>query len=111
LISFFLIIRRPPRSTLFPYTTLFRSQVSWDSGSIQGEGHSIKSAEAAAARAALEGMKVQESEAEEPERGIPYVSFIASNLTAASNVSRMFFRMATNQTTDKETTGNSETRT
>src|SRR3712207_8479689 len=27
LILFFLMIRRPPRSTLFPYTTLFRSQV------------------------------------------------------------------------------------
>src|SRR2546430_7632809 len=26
---FFLMIRRPPRSTLFPYTTLFRS-FSWD---------------------------------------------------------------------------------
>src|SRR5438132_8610957 len=26
LIVFFLIIRRPPRSTLFPYTTLFRSR-------------------------------------------------------------------------------------
>src|SRR5438034_4452518 len=25
---FFLIIRRPPRSTLFPYTTLFRSAMS-----------------------------------------------------------------------------------
>src|SRR3712207_8044890 len=25
---FFLMIRRPPRSTLFPYTTLFRSTVS-----------------------------------------------------------------------------------
>src|SRR2546427_4339074 len=25
---FFLMIRRPPRSTLFPYTTLFRSQVN-----------------------------------------------------------------------------------
>src|SRR6266508_3532179 len=25
---FFLMIRRPPRSTLFPYTTLFRSQSS-----------------------------------------------------------------------------------
>src|ERR1035437_2408911 len=25
--SFFLMIRRPPRSTLFPYTTLFRSMV------------------------------------------------------------------------------------
>src|SRR2546430_16639042 len=26
---FFLMIRRPPRSTLFPYTTLFRSGRSW----------------------------------------------------------------------------------
>src|SRR5690349_24269051 len=25
---FFLLIRRPPRSTLFPYTTLFRSEVA-----------------------------------------------------------------------------------
>src|ERR1039458_9764079 len=28
IISFFLMIRRPPRSTLFPYTTLFRSHDS-----------------------------------------------------------------------------------
>src|SRR3990170_7854285 len=28
LVSFFLMIRRPPRSTLFPYTTLFRSNSS-----------------------------------------------------------------------------------
>src|SRR5258705_13712760 len=27
---FFLMIRRPPRSTLFPYTTLFRSQTRAD---------------------------------------------------------------------------------
>src|SRR3712207_8664652 len=26
--SFFLMIRRPPRSTLFPYTTLFRSDLA-----------------------------------------------------------------------------------
>src|SRR4026209_3058828 len=26
---FFLMIRRPPRSTLFPYTTLFRSLSRW----------------------------------------------------------------------------------
>src|SRR3712207_8368067 len=26
MLFFFLMIRRPPRSTLFPYTTLFRSQ-------------------------------------------------------------------------------------
>src|SRR2546425_6198999 len=29
---FFLMIRRPPRSTLFPYTTLFRSQVEAELG-------------------------------------------------------------------------------
>src|SRR6266508_6157611 len=29
LFFFFLMIRRPPRSTLFPYTTLFRSEVGW----------------------------------------------------------------------------------
>src|SRR3712207_7865095 len=30
MIFFFLMIRRPPRSTLFPYTTLFRSQFEAD---------------------------------------------------------------------------------
>src|SRR6266478_6430613 len=29
---FFLMIRRPPRSTLFPYTTLFRSALAWGGG-------------------------------------------------------------------------------
>src|SRR2546429_7349422 len=29
LFFFFLMIRRPPRSTLFPYTTLFRSRKQW----------------------------------------------------------------------------------
>src|SRR2546426_8852136 len=33
------MIRRPPRSTLFPYTTLFRSlTVSWPPGGIPGTG-------------------------------------------------------------------------
>src|SRR3712207_7961032 len=27
MVLFFLMIRRPPRSTLFPYTTLFRSEI------------------------------------------------------------------------------------
>src|SRR3712207_9548345 len=30
---FFLMIRRPPRSTLFPYTTLFRSR-TWPVGAV-----------------------------------------------------------------------------
>src|SRR3712207_7492785 len=31
------MIRRPPRSTLFPYTTLFRSEVSTDGGATWGD--------------------------------------------------------------------------
>src|SRR2546427_1153577 len=30
------MIRRPPRSTLFPYTTLFRSRSKWRVAQIQG---------------------------------------------------------------------------
>src|SRR2546422_7165345 len=38
---FFLMIRRPPRSTLFPYTTLFRSRhlVERRAGCRRGERH------------------------------------------------------------------------
>src|SRR2546426_10031742 len=42
LFFFFLMIRRPPRSTLFPYTTLFRSpaepeaRIDWQGGRISG---------------------------------------------------------------------------
>src|SRR5256885_12073903 len=32
LLFFFLMIRRPPRSTLFPYTTLFRSRARTSTG-------------------------------------------------------------------------------
>src|SRR5438445_12825056 len=41
---FFLMIRRPPRSTLFPYTTLFRSNRS---GASRGSGR-VSSASASA---------------------------------------------------------------
>src|SRR3989442_7781548 len=34
-IFFFLMIRRPPRSTLFPYTTLFRSPLGAESGAAE----------------------------------------------------------------------------
>src|SRR3712207_7487706 len=38
-IFFFLMIRRPPRSTLFPYTTLFRSRIDGElSSTASGDG-------------------------------------------------------------------------
>src|SRR5688572_32349285 len=43
LIFFFLMIRRPPRSTLFPYTTLFRSgKTACTSGSAHPLGRRVK---------------------------------------------------------------------
>src|SRR2546427_10894383 len=46
---FFLMIRRPPRSTLFPYTTLFRSPINVaairginNRAVIRGEGHVLE---------------------------------------------------------------------
>src|SRR5471032_3506031 len=38
LVIFFLMIRRPPRSTLFPYTTLFRSDSAENRGGRLGHG-------------------------------------------------------------------------
>src|SRR2546427_7253518 len=43
---FFLMIRRPPRSTLFPYTTLFRSvvveaQLAQHGHGVQDQGHAL----------------------------------------------------------------------
>src|SRR3712207_9306130 len=35
---FFLMIRRPPRSTLFPYTTLFRSEFQNNAADIEAAG-------------------------------------------------------------------------
>src|SRR5256885_15172431 len=38
-VFFFLMIRRPPRSTLFPYTTLFRSHPRADQADPDGRRH------------------------------------------------------------------------
>src|SRR2546430_16853799 len=49
---FFLMIRRPPRSTLFPYTTLFRSQ-NVSVGTITSSSGPIPNARSATCRAAV----------------------------------------------------------
>src|SRR5206468_12810787 len=41
---FFLMIRRPPRSTLFPYTTLFRSHVARHLGELGSQGLALGAA-------------------------------------------------------------------
>ena len=36
------MIRRPPRSTLFPYTTLFRSWLQLARGSLEANGQTLR---------------------------------------------------------------------
>jgi ribonuclease III len=43
-----------------PHRRTFHVELTWDDGSVRGEGHSIKAAEAAAAREALEMMRATE---------------------------------------------------
>src|SRR3712207_6931124 len=45
LLFFFLMIRLPPRSTLFPYTALFRSAVSLEPHVLRGEDHGLADAQ------------------------------------------------------------------
>src|SRR3712207_8396323 len=64
---FFLMIRRPPRSTLFPYTTLFRSHRDVDTHvGVQDTGDRVDRGQAAV-RDALHG--VEEAAQEQPAGG------------------------------------------
>src|SRR5437588_10459242 len=58
---FYLLIRLPPRSTLFPYTTLFRSH-----GSVRGEGGREEKRPAAASG---EGGTTQQNEGRRRRQG------------------------------------------
>src|SRR3712207_8725954 len=50
---FFLMIRRPPRSTLFPYTTLFRSQPQRGVGDRLQHADAVRPAGSGQARSAV----------------------------------------------------------
>src|SRR5262249_61140726 len=59
LLFFFLMIRRPPRSTLFPYTTLFRSQRALSRRTRELSRRAAGSAAALSCRAAARGHPLQ----------------------------------------------------
>src|SRR3712207_7048653 len=69
-VVFFLMIRRPPRSTLFPYTTLFRSEgVEKARGVDPATGVSVLPPGAAGLGVALEDREGVEAEAVEHDAG------------------------------------------
>src|SRR5256712_13623613 len=85
---FFLMIRRPPRSTLFPYTTLFRSNgVSSDHSTvILADGYTAGDVvlyywkEGMTARKLLYGVPLdQRDENQVPLTGIGWCSFVDNN--------------------------------
>src|SRR2546422_8590522 len=57
------MIRRPPRSTLFPYTTLFRSTPAWETVSLQvDDTTTVAQLKREALRAALKRAPLGEQE-------------------------------------------------
>src|SRR2546427_10628549 len=75
------MIRRPPRSTLFPYTTLFRSQQPEKDPALgrehpaQGEKHEQRAREVQAPRAAA-AVLGQVVRIELAERGVPHARML-----------------------------------
>src|SRR2546430_17670808 len=57
------MIRRPPRSTLFPYTTLFRSQRS---ANAQGSGVHVNGARDRSSNVTIDGIDANESTVPNP---------------------------------------------
>src|SRR3712207_7288669 len=55
---FFLMIRRPPRSTLFPYTTLFRSALGQPADKVGDLLHDLGDADVLAGRQDPQGLHV-----------------------------------------------------
>src|SRR3712207_7561361 len=70
---FFLMIRRPPRSTLFPYTTLFRSGEVGPAALVRGGNHHHHRVRDRAARLneqlknAIEGARVRDARRDQRE--------------------------------------------
>src|SRR5947199_3937368 len=60
----FLMIRRPPRSTLFPYTTLFRSKLQGPLPAVVPHGHSCAGIASRAARGEHLGGRSEEHTSE-----------------------------------------------
>src|SRR5207253_9547643 len=66
---FFLMIRRPPRSTLFPYTTLFRSPCSAGTGQTRRGAESQRGVNDAVASRASPSARSEEHTSELQSRG------------------------------------------
>src|SRR3712207_9195239 len=81
LIFFFLMIRRPPRSTLFPYTTLFRSPNEEAVEAVEEAAADAEEApadDAPAEEAAAEEAAAEEAPAEEAPRSEEHTSELQS---------------------------------
>src|SRR5438477_8737299 len=68
------MIRRPPRSTLFPYTTLFRSPSACDQRMREGHGDERRR------RLHLIGGRTQDAPADEVERSEEHTSELQSHV-------------------------------
>src|ERR1043165_188460 len=81
--SFFLMIRRPPRSTLFPYTTLFRSAVGVALGDVHDR---VRKSQRRAAIASAIAARSEEHTSELQSRGLISYAVFFFNDTATTEI-------------------------
>src|SRR3712207_7345586 len=79
---FFLMIRRPPRSTLFPYTTLFRSP-DGHVGSDTGTDAGVRPARAPPAQPVFEHQPLDQLHAGRPDRKSTRLNSSHANISYA----------------------------
>src|SRR5258708_39623411 len=77
------MIRRPPRSTLFPYTTLFRSQITTDT-------HFVIFALAPYRRDVEQARKAKKKADEMPKNGVGFVNLGTAQITIAAEHVKSF---------------------
>src|SRR5438105_12674401 len=75
LLFFFLIIRRPPRSTLFPYTTLFRSVPATHCRAAADQNQAVRAADPAKGRRLLSGRDRKSTRLNSSHEWISYAVF------------------------------------
>src|SRR2546425_308358 len=95
------MIRRPPRSTLFPYTTLFRSRASYPSSMSAETGASVRDRATAlglvlGAPSLMKGAAVTNARSEEHTSELQSLAYLVCRLLLEKkkmSIHRLFFSM------------------
>src|SRR5690606_39826044 len=85
----FLLLRRPPRSTLFPYTTLFRSDKGYIACPMCGDSHVVKVPAASYVNTRVSDRAVKSGTSEPTPTQSQYANFRSAILRSEEHTSEL----------------------